>query len=300
MTRGLSQALRVFLWKLTMLAYQHAYHAGNFADIHKHLTLFSVIHYLLRKESAITYVDTHAGRGRYPLGTGETRKLMEYRTGVVPLWQARHELAKGNTLLAAWLERLQGAQDERGARLTHYPGSPWWLAQELRPQDRLSLFELHPGEHRHLEAQPLPANARHIHGDGLAGLARMLPAATPRLCVLIDPSYERKDDYQEVVTALCGLARKARHGVVLLWYPLLPAGRHHELLASLRDSGLRKLWQSELQLAEPRESHGMYGSGMLVLNPPWGLGEALAAAMAEVAPRLGPTARHRSGWWVEE
>ncbi|GGX83714.1 ribosomal RNA large subunit methyltransferase J [Litchfieldella qijiaojingensis] len=283
-----------------MLAYQHAYHAGNFADVHKHLTLFAVIRHLLRKESAITYIDTHAGRGCYPLDAEETRKLMEYRSGILPLWQARRKLGAVDPLFGAWLEGVENVQQGEEERLTHYPGSPWWLAHALRPQDRLSLFELHPGEHRHLDVQPLPANARRIHGDGLAGMARMLPVATPRLCVLIDPSYERKEEYHEVASAVQGLVRKVRHAVALVWYPLLPAGRHREMLERMREHGLRKLWQAELQLAPPSDSYGMYGSGMLVLNPPWGLEEELAMAMTKIVPLLGASARYRSGWWVEE
>lgn len=281
-----------------MLAYQHAYHAGNFADIHKHLTLFATQRHLLRKDSAITYVDTHAGRGYYPLEAAETRKLKEYRSGVLPMWQARDSLSDADVLLRGWLERLAACQP--GNALSAYPGSPWWLGDGLRHQDRVTLFELHPGEHRQLDAQALPANARHVHGDGLAGLLRLLPVKTPRLCALIDPSYERKEEYGEVAAALAAVARKARHAVVLVWYPLLPAGRHREMLESLREQGPRKLWHAELQLGVPGHTHGMYGSGMLVLNPPWGLDETLAAAMRHVTPLLDVGANYQSGWWVEE
>ncbi|PXX96591.1 23S rRNA (adenine(2030)-N(6))-methyltransferase RlmJ [Halomonas sp. LBP4] len=282
-----------------MLSYQHAYHAGNFADVHKHLTLFAVIDHLLRKNSAITYIDTHAGRGVYPLLAEETRKLREYRQGVAPLWQARQALA-AEPLLNGWLASLAEVQQHE-RELDHYPGSPWWLAQRLRPVDRLMLFELHPGEHEHLARQRLPDNVQRIHGDGLQGLRRRLPVSTPRLCVLVDPSYERKSEYAEVAEALLEAMRKVRHAVMLVWYPLLPAGRHHELLAGLRDGGLRKIWRSELTLREPAtDEHGMHGSGMLVVNPPWGLDERLAAAMAPVTALLGETASHRSDWWVGE
>lgn len=283
-----------------MLAYQHAYHAGNFADVHKHLTLFGVVQSILRKKTSVTYIDTHAGRGRYPLAGPETQKLKEYQQGVVPLWQARQSLREAKPLLNDWLEALGRAQSGDGRQLTHYPGSPWWLADALRPQDRLSLFELHPGEHRHLEAQTLPPNARRIHGDGLAGLRRLLPVTSPRLCVLIDPSYERKAEYGEVARSLAFIAHKARHAMVLVWYPLLPAGRHQHLLDDAKQAGLRKLWRSELRLHAPGESHGMYGSGMLLLNPPWGLDTLLGDAMHDVVACLGREASHRSEWWVGE
>ena len=282
-----------------MLSYQHAYHAGNFADVHKHLTLYAVQQYLLRKKSPVTFIDTHAGRGLYPLAAEETRRLGEYRQGVLPLWEQRARLS-ADPLLAAWLAAVGRAQPTAD-RLSHYPGSPWWLLQALREGDRALLFELHPGEHDHLAELPLPPGARRLHGDGLRGLAQRLPVATPRLCVLIDPSYERKAEYAEVAEALLAAMRKVRHAVVLVWYPLLPAGRHRILLEGIRDGGVPKVWRSELSLRDPAEQErGMHGSGMLVVNPPWGLDQQLAASMSHIAPLLGARCRYRSDWWVAE
>ncbi|MCG6656694.1 23S rRNA (adenine(2030)-N(6))-methyltransferase RlmJ [Halomonas campisalis] len=281
-----------------MLSYQHAYHAGNFADVHKHLTLYAVQQHMLRKKTPVTFIDTHAGRGLYPLAAEETRRLDEYRQGVLPLWQQRARLT-ADPLLAAWLAAVSRAQEAEG-RLSHYPGSPWWLIEALREADRALLFELHPGEHDHLAELPLPPGARRLHGDGLSGLVQRLPVVTPRLCVLIDPSYERKTEYREVAETVLAVMRKVRHAVVLVWYPLLPAARHLELLEGIRDGGLRKVWRSELTLREPDEQRGMFGSGMLVVNPPWGLDEALAAAMVHIAPLLGDACRYRADWWVEE
>ncbi|TVU92446.1 23S rRNA (adenine(2030)-N(6))-methyltransferase RlmJ [Vreelandella titanicae] len=281
-----------------MLSYQHAYHAGNFADVHKHLTLYAVIDYLLRKKTAITYVDTHAGRGLYPLNAQETQRLQEYRQGVWPLWQAHTGFSDG--LLSGWQAVLTSAQPT-AETLTHYPGSPWWLSHSLREQDHLRLFELHPGEHEQLSGQGLSPQAQRVFGDGLMGLMGMLPVTSPRLCVLIDPSYERKVEYQEVAETVAYTLEKARHGVVLIWYPLLPAGHHHTLLTSLKESGIRKIWRSELLLREPGEqAHGMFGSGMLVVNPPWGLDQRLATAMAEICPLLGADSRYQADWWVGE
>jgi 23S rRNA (adenine2030-N6)-methyltransferase len=281
-----------------MLSYQHTYHAGNFADVHKHLTLFAVVDYLLRKNSAITYIDTHAGRGLYPLDRQETQRLQEYRQGIWPLWQARQGLK--DALIGAWLDKLESAQPHT-AELSHYPGSPWWLSQALREQDALTLFELHPGEHEHLNTQALPEQARRIFADGLAGLSKRVPVATPRLCVLIDPSYERKQEYQEVAETAVQTLAKVRHGVLLIWYPLLPSGAHQTLLNSLKASGVRKIWRSELkQRAQGADQHGMYGSGMLIVNPPWGLNERLAGAMADITPLLGEQSQYHSDWLVGE
>ena len=281
-----------------MLSYQHAYHAGNFADVHKHLTLYAVIDHLLRKKSSITYVDTHAGRGLYSLNAQETQRLQEYREGIWPVWQARAGFS--DELLNAWQAALTSAQTVSES-LTHYPGSPWWLSHSLREQDHLRLFELHPGEHEQLSGQGLPPHAQRVFGDGLTGLKAMLPAPSPRLCVLIDPSYERKVEYQEVAETVAYTLDKARHGVVLIWYPLLPAGHHHTLLSSLKESGIRKIWRSELLLREPGDqARGMFGSGTLVINPPWGLDNRLAAAMAEITPLLGTDSRYQADWWMEE
>ncbi|MBE0490372.1 MAG: 23S rRNA (adenine(2030)-N(6))-methyltransferase RlmJ [Halomonas sp.] len=282
-----------------MLSYQHAYHAGNFADVHKHLTLHAVIDHQLRKKTGITFIDTHAGRGLYPLDATEALRLQEYREGVIPLWKARQALAN-EPLLGDWLAALASAQPDP-SRLTHYPGSPWWMGHRLRKGDRQWLFELHPGEHEHLAQLPFSGAVERIHGDGLKGLLQRVPVKTPRLCVLIDPSYERKAEYAEVAETLLEAMRKARHAVVLVWYPLLPAGRHRELLEGLRDGGLRKVWYGEFIRQLPNEGErGMFGSGMLVINPPWGLDERLAAAMAPVVDSLGAPGSYRSGWWVGE
>lgn len=283
-----------------MLSYQHAYHAGNFADVHKHLTLFAVIDHLLRKSSSVTYMDTHAGRGRYPLDAEETLRLAEYRNGAEKLWNARVQLA-ADPLLADWLEGLATAQSHRQPEaIDHYPGSPWWLAQRLRKQDALQLFELHPGEHGHLSQQELPGRARHLQADGLVGLIDALPVVSPRLCVLVDPSYERKAEYDDVAETLLKAMRKARHAVMLVWYPLLPASQHTALLEALKAGGLRKIWRSELRVASPQQAHGMYGSGMLVINPPWGLDQRLEAAMSKLTPILADASEYHAGWWVPE
>ncbi|WP_447530474.1 23S rRNA (adenine(2030)-N(6))-methyltransferase RlmJ [Vreelandella sp. TE19] len=280
-----------------MLSYQHAYHAGNFADVHKHLTLYAVTGYLLRKESAITYMDTHAGRGLYPLDTREALKLEEHREGVMPLWQAREQLDE--PLLNEWLARIQTIQPKSGP-LSHYPGSPWWLSQRLREQDALRLCELHPREHAELDAQALPPAAKRLYGDGLEELKKRVPVKTPRLCVLIDPSYEQKAEYREVADAVIHALEKVRHAVIMIWYPLLPAGHHHTLMETLKTSGVRKIWRSELHRAPAGQSHGMYASGMLVINPPWGLDEHLKGAMDRVTPLLGKESRYQAQWLVAE
>ncbi|RKR07270.1 23S rRNA (adenine2030-N6)-methyltransferase [Kushneria sinocarnis] len=280
-----------------MLAYQHAYHAGNFADVHKHLALYALTEALMKKSSAVTLVDTHAGRGSYPLDAPETRRLGEYRNGVLPLWQ---QSPSGDALLDGWCRQL--AAHQPATALSVYPGSPWWLARTLRDRDQLTLFELHPGEQRHLDAAALPGEARirHRHADGLAGLEAMLPVKTPRLAVLIDPSWELRDEYATVAATLERVMRKVRHAIVLVWYPLLPQGRHHTLLDGMKRHGLRKVWRSELSRFEATDQPGLYGSGLALINPPWQLPERLDESFRQLAALYGPPATHRSMWWLGE
>lgn len=279
-----------------MLSYQHAYHAGSFADVHKHLALFGLLGALQAKDSAITLVDTHAGRGLYPLAERMTQQNGEYRDGIQKLWDRRAAFGD-DTLLGEWLSCL--ARLQKSERLQVYPGSPWWFGAVQRKQDLLSLFELHPGEHQALDTQQPMAQKqiRRIHGDGLAGLVKMQPVATPRLCVLIDPSYELKTEYREIVKTFKAVVKKTRHAVLAVWYPLLPAARHVAMLDTLARAGIPKIWQSEfIHHAPAKGDHGMYGSGLLLLNPPWQLDRTLDTAFAELADVFGKDARHDSRW----
>lgn len=282
-----------------MLAYQHAYHAGNFADVHKHLALYLLTQALKQKSSAVSFVDTHSGRGFYPLAAQETQKLGEYRNGIERVWQKRQAL-KEDPLLASWLSELSALQTDKS--LSYYPGSPWWLSHAMSEQDRLTLFELHPAEHQHLTDQALPNlhQIKRVFADGLKGLVNMLPVKTPRVCVLIDPSYERKEEYQEVADCLAQVTRKARHAVVMIWYPLLPAGRHLTLIEALQNANIPKLWQSELIVREPGSERGMYGSGLIVMNPPWQLDQTLNDSFKQIAPFLSDSAQIKGHWLTSE
>jgi len=282
-----------------MLSYQHAYHAGNFADVHKHLALYWLVRALHRKDSAISLIDTHAGRGLYPLSASETQKNGEYRAGVAQVWAQRNALDSASPI-GEWLAQLATLQ--RGNTLACYPGSPWWLGGLQRPQDKLTLYELHPQEHASLTEQGLSTQSGQLrlHADGLEGLRNVLPVATPRVCVLIDPSYELKTEYRDVTKTIRQVARKARHAVVLLWYPILPSNPHERMLDSLRQSGIPKMWRSELNLGASAGEHGMQGSGLVLLNPPWQLDQQLGKAFSTLASMLADGASHRSGWLAGE
>ncbi|MFW5825373.1 MAG: 23S rRNA (adenine(2030)-N(6))-methyltransferase RlmJ [Marinobacter sp.] len=279
-----------------MLSYLHEYHAGNFADVHKHASLLLALSMMQAKPAAIAGFDTHAGSAVYNLAGERARKTGEAEAGIQRVWQLRDRLTSADWQpLLAVLEQLNPQQD----KLTRYPGSPAWFAGLQRPQDTLTAFELHSGESSRLRAWAGDHRATVAEGDGLQGLLRALPPRAPRLLVLTDPSYELREDYQRVGHTLAKAWQKCRHGVFLVWYPLLTSGVHRALPEHVSGSGVNRVWRTELALNRP-PARGMTGSVMLVVNPPWGFAERLAAMMAEVAGPEGLDVRHTQGWLVPE
>lgn len=253
-----------------MLSYQHLYHAGNLADLHKHAALATALAYLAQKDKPLTYLETHAGRGLYDLSAPEAA-----RTGEAAAARALRDSFPHDHPYARALALTRAAQGPDA-----YPGSPLIAALTLRPTDRLHLAELHPAEYAALlrTMTPWPAATVH-HRDGLA-MALALTPPTPRrgLC-LIDPSYEVKDDYRTLPDLVGRLHRKWNVGVIMLWYPLLtgdPQRAMADSLAATHPAALRH----EVRFPPAREGHRMTGSGLFILNPPWGLAQDLARLSA--------------------
>lgn len=261
-----------------MLSYLHAFHAGNFADIHKHSALVLTLAMMQRKASPIACFDTHAGSALYRLDSERALKTGEAQSGILKLWPQRDRFAAKDW--DRFLELLM-AMNPGTDRLTRYPGSPAWLQHLSRPQDSLTVFELHPAEGQSLEQWGQGTGVRVMRQDGLKGLLRALPPREPRLLALMDPSYEVKSEYAEVAATLERAWKKCRHGVFLIWYPLLASGLEKGLKETVRKSGVTKVLCSEVYLNHPPE-RGMTGSGMLVVNPPWGF-EGRYSAMLEDA-----------------
>lgn len=276
-----------------MLSYQHGFHAGNVADVHKHLALTLLLTELTRKETPLAYLDTHAGRGLYDLTTPQALKTAEHAAGIGRLWSAAPPAAP----LAPYLSVV--ARFNPDGRLRHYPGSPAIAAALLRPQDRALLCERHPAELAALRAQFRGDRRIAIHArDALEGLRALAPPRENRGLALIDPSYEVKSDYPQVAEALIEARKHWRAGVFALWYPLLAAARHTALLAALERSGQRKVLHAELRLAPHPRGLGLHGSGLLIANPPWPFEAALSAAGEALAPLLGGS--HHLEWLVPE
>ena len=257
-----------------MLSYRHAFHAGNFADVLKHLVLCACLEYLTRKPSPVLYLDTHAGAGRYSLQGEWSRKTGEAEAGILRLDlaaaaagldpQQAMPLLLYRDLLAPFLSQR------------HYPGSPSLAAALLRPADRLRLFELHPEDHALLQERfSKDRRVRCERADGFQGIKALLPMAGFRPLLLVDPSYEIKEDFRRAAEALQQAHRRAPGAQLLLWYPLLRDAPHQAMLNTLAKSGIRDLWRIELGVAPGAWNRGMSASGMLVANPPWQLPEQL-------------------------
>ncbi len=253
-----------------MLSYQHIYHAGNMADLHKHTLLAAMLGYMTTKDKPLSYIETHAGRGLYDLTTPEALKTGEAAAGVLRL---ADRLDAGHP----YRRVLAGVRDRYGAGA--YPGSPLIAAGMVRPGDRITLAELHPREFAALNATMAPYGASCRQEDGLHLALAATPPDPRRGLMLIDPSYEVKADYAVLPPLIRKVHAKWNVGVIALWYPILATGAHHPMVAALQAAGFPKAVASEVRFPPAREGHGMTGSGMFILNAPYGT-ESEAARIA--------------------
>lgn len=248
-----------------MLSYQHMYHAGGLADVHKAVLLARALDRLTKSAGPLLYVETHAGRGRYFLDHPAAEKTGEAAQGIKRLLREQ-AIARDEPFLHA-LRAVQGGNP----RL--YPGSPLLAATLLRPQDRLWLWELHPREHGWLK-QLFASDERVTmrQADGLSGLGLMVPPKPPapqRGLVLVDPSYELKTEYDALPASIARLRRRWPEAAGMLWYPMLPARRHEAMRAAL-EADSPDLQVNEYVWASPDAGRGLFGSGLAY----WGLDNA--------------------------
>lgn len=243
-----------------MLSYQHAYHAGNLADVQKHALLAWALNYLTLKDKPVSYIETHAGRGLYRLTGPEAEKTGEAAQGIL----AHADWFPEDHPYARALQdcRVMNGEDT-------YPGSPLIAALTLRESDTIHLGELHPQEHDALSAALTPWGAKIYRRDGF-DLAQALTPPTPRRGLLLcDPSYEVKEDYEKIPRFFSTLARKWNVGILMLWYPILQGGPHRAMVNALRAQHPDHLCH-EVFFPPARPGHRMEGSGVFVVNPPYG------------------------------
>lgn len=266
-----------------MLSYRHAYHAGNHADVLKHLVLVQILQYMTEKPAPMWVVDTHAGGGRYSLESVQAEKLGEYKDGVGRLWNATSQ----PKAVAEYLDAVRELNPE--GTLRHYPGSPWLAYQALRKDDRLRLFELHSNEVK-LLAKTFNGTGRQVNiveGDGLAALNVVLPPPTRRGLVLIDPSYETRNDYAAVIKALKEGLKRFATGTYALWYPQVAKIESRQLPERLKHLPVKSWLHVSLRVQAPAtDGFGMHGSGMFIINPPWTLAETLRQTLPWLTQQL--------------
>lgn len=254
-----------------MFSYRHAFHAGNFADILKHFVLFLVLQYYNQKDKPYFYIDTHSGAGLYCLNDEQSQKTGEYKDG---FWRL---LTEKNLppLLNEFKNKILNILPDQN----HYAGSPYIAAKTANKDTKLRLFEQHNNEFILLNqtVQLLNIQKRTIthNNDGFDGLLSLLPPPTRRAIILIDPSYEIKNDYQKVENTLKKAIKKFATGCYLIWYPILNREESKRLPEQLKKLAPKWLKTELIVKSFSQDGFGMAGSGMLIINPPYILNEQL-------------------------
>ena len=255
--------------------YRHAFHAGNFADVHKHLVLVALLERLKRKPTPMFFLDTHAGRGRYDLQSTDATRGGEWHNGIGLL----AGVAVNSEDARRYLERCEATKQP----VRDYLGSPLLAVRSLRDTDRLVFVEKQPMEAAALDRElPRRRNVAVVCGDGYAALKTYLPPKENRGLVLIDPPYEADNEFVQVERALVfGLSRWP-NGMFAVWYPIKASRETQRMHASLEKSGLRKLLLVELSVRPHNSPLGLNGSGLVIANPPWQFDAEIRPALEEV------------------
>lgn len=272
--------------------YRHSYHAGNFADVAKHITLIALINALSRKETPFCYIDTHAGAGYYDLIAETTKKTKEYTGGIEKIIEKNHppELVQQYLrIVHQFNNKMTGA---KYASLRYYPGSPMIARQLLRPHDRIVACELQPNEYQALKTTFNGDKQVAVHHtDGFLGLKAFLPPPERRGFVLVDPPYENPDEFTRIAQSLPIALKRWETGVYAIWYPIKENSlveRFHRALKALGHPVLLV----ELTIYPDLPNH-LNGCGMAIVNPPWQLDHALQAVMPWVWEALAVDAKGR-------
>ncbi len=267
-----------------MLSYRHAFHAGNHADVLKHLVMIQILEYMTQKDKPFWYIDTHAGAGAYALDSAEAAKNAEFASGIGRIWGRKDAPDAVKDLL----KEVRHVNPD--GKLRYYPGSPYMAWHLMREQDRLRLFEKHPTEINVLRDNFRDAGrwAMLYAGDGFEGIKALLPPAPRRGFVLIDPSYEDKRDYSRTIETLEESLKRFATGTYAVWYPQVQrpeAQRFPEQLKKIQQSDW--LHVTLAVNAPSTDGYGLHGSGMFILNPPYKLAATLRDTMPYLVDVLG-------------
>jgi 23S rRNA (adenine2030-N6)-methyltransferase len=278
-----------------MLSYRHSFHAGNPADIIKHLVLANVLEYMTRKDKPLDYIDTHSGAGFFELSSNDAQKTQEYLDGIAKLWH----YSGNNDAIRAFVDLVKSFNHET---LAFYPGSPKVAEQFLRRQDKGWFFELHPKDSAILTENLAHKKSLRVRNeDGFKGLLGLVPPPSRRACVLMDPPYEIKTDYQQAAKMIIKAHTKFNSGVYMIWYPVVDRARIDLLEQTLIESGVSNIQLFELATTADTQARGMTASGMVVINAPWKLKAMMDTALPELVKIMGDnTGFYRSEQLVAE
>lgn len=270
--------------------YRHAFHAGNHADVLKHVALVYCLAHLKRKETPFAVLDTHAGIGLYDLFSSEAMRSPEWRQGVGRL----ENWPEAPPAVHAYLDAIAAFNPDGATRF--YPGSPAFIANALREDDVLLACELHPEDAATLRAHFGEQSNVHVHArDGWEALNALLPPPRSRGLVLIDPPYEEPDELERAARALGAALKRFGHGVFLWWRPLKSESALDRVDAEVKAQGARNMLRADLWVDTPNPQGKFSGSSILVINPPYGLEVALREALPAIAAKL---ALGKAGWRV--
>lgn len=274
-----------------LLSYRHSFHAGNHADVVKHIVQSLILDALKQKDKPFVYHDTHSGVGRYDLTHEWSEKTGEYKQGIARIWE-QNNLPED---LKSYLDAIKVLNN--GDNLRYYPGSPRVARAQLREQDRMVLTELHPSDYPLLEQEFHRDHQVSIYKeDGFSRLKASLPPQERRGLVLIDPPYELAKEYRDVVQAIYQSHKRWATGIYAIWYPVVNRCDIDDMLEGLEGLGIRKILQIELGVSPDTNERGMTASGMIVINPPW----KLESQMQEILPFLQQAIAPATGHWKVE
>lgn len=252
--------------------YRHIYHAGNFADVFKHVILCIVLDSLRSKGKPFCYIDTHAGLGIYDLSADEAARSPEYQHGIAKLLSAHTDSDE----LSPYITIVKSLQ--HGEPLSHYPGSPLIAAQFLGEHDQLILNEWHPDDAKTLKRNMKHHHAAHCHQrDAYEFLPAVLPPTPKRALILIDPPYEKVSEYDDIVKVLQKSLKRFETGIYMLWYPIV-SDSHHMLVKQIKSAINKPMIHYEMR--SKSKQTGLLGSGVIIINPPWKVEDSITKATA--------------------
>lgn len=266
-----------------MLSYQHGYHAGNFADVIKHLACTRLLSYLTLKDKPLFYLDTHSGKGLYDLKSKQAEKTNEYKQGIKLIWPDRQSLP---SVFQEYVQKIQ--QTNPPGTLRYYPGSPFLAINQLRTQDRMYFCELHPREFEELkQMHQLNKKVHFSNTDGISALKALLPPPEKRGLIFIDPSFERKEEYKEIPLAIKLAYSRFSTGVFCLWFPLVNQKLTDKLNRGMKEIQAKNTLYVEFNLAlSPME--GMSGCGLWVINPPFTFAQEMKTVLTTLKSYFNP------------